>query len=245
MCSRWSVVLAMCARCWPVYMHGTLASCHSENTCTHLIMWAIVKLTTTRHRVCSVMRASEAMFWIVYHMWINGHVCWLHLKLNTSYDTSHTNFKCRRLGVTPFVKSYRFVRVCAWYGCQVKFELKTYQWLFHFPFCDADFCIFPCVAWRFPVSPCDIEVKSKDNRSEFEVKSKWNWGEPTRNRSDIELKSKWNRHDTEVISKWNRCEIEVHPKWNRSEVELKSKWTQRAIEVNPKWNWSDVEVSSK
>ena len=74
--------------------------------------------------------------------------------------------------MTPFVKSYRFVRVCAWYGCQVEFELKSYQWLSHFTFHDADLSIFHCVAWRVHVSPCDIEVNSKDNRSEFEVKSK-------------------------------------------------------------------------
>ena len=38
---------ALCARCWPVYMHSNLASCHSDNTCMHpLIMEAIVKLST-------------------------------------------------------------------------------------------------------------------------------------------------------------------------------------------------------
>ena len=211
--------LAMCARCWPVYMHGTLASCHSENTCTHLIMWAIVKLTTTRHRVCFVMRASEAMFWIVYHMWIDGHMRWLHLKLNTSYDTSHTNCKCRRLGVTPAGKSFRFARACARSGCQVEFELKSYRGVFPFPFCHAEFSIFPCVARRFPFSLCEIEMRSKENRNGFEVTSKWN-------RSESVIKSKWSRIEIKVKSNWNRSEVEVKSKWNRSEIKNESKWNR-------------------
>ena len=75
-------------------------------------------------------------------------------------------------GVTPTRKSFRFVRACARSGCQVEFELKSYQWLFPFPFCHAEFSLFPCVARRFRFSPCEIEVRSKDNQSEFEVKSK-------------------------------------------------------------------------
>ena len=75
-------------------------------------------------------------------------------------------------GVTPTGKSFRFVRACAQSGCQVEFELKSYRGLFSFPFCHSEFSLFPCVAGRFPFSPCEIEVRSKDNRSEFEVKLK-------------------------------------------------------------------------
>ena len=69
-------------------------------------------------------------------------------------------------------KSFRFVRACARSGCQVEFELKSGEGLFSFPFCPAEFSLFPCVAERFPFFLCEIEVRSKDNRSEFEMKSK-------------------------------------------------------------------------
>jgi len=75
-------------------------------------------------------------------------------------------------GVTPTGKSFRFVHARARSGCQVEFELKSYQGLFPFHFCHAEFSLFHCVAGRFPFSPCEIEVRSKDNRSEVEVKSK-------------------------------------------------------------------------
>ena len=74
--------------------------------------------------------------------------------------------------MTPTGKSFRFVRACARSGCQVEFELKSWEGLFPFPFCPAEFSLFPCVAGRLSFSPCEIEVRSKDNRSEFEVKLK-------------------------------------------------------------------------
>ena len=74
--------------------------------------------------------------------------------------------------MTPTGQSFRFVRACARSGCQVDFELKCGEGFFPFPFCHTEFFLFPCVAGRFPFSPCEIEVRSKDNRSEFEVKSK-------------------------------------------------------------------------
>ena len=75
-------------------------------------------------------------------------------------------------GVTPTWKSFRFVGACARSGCQVEFDLKSREGLFPFPFCPAEVSLFHCVAGRFPFSTCEIEVKSKGNRSEFEVKSK-------------------------------------------------------------------------
>jgi len=43
--------------------------------------------------------------------------------------------------VTPTGKSFRFVRACARSGCQVEFELKSWEGLFTFPFCPAEFSL--------------------------------------------------------------------------------------------------------
>jgi hypothetical protein len=88
-------------------------------------------------------------------------------------------------GVTPTGNSFRFVLSCAravWLPSGIRAQLRG--WSFPFvPFGPAEFSFFPCVAERLPFSPCEIEVRSKDNRSEFEVKSKWN-------RRESEVKSK-------------------------------------------------------
>ena len=204
-------------------------------------MWAIVKLTTTRHRVCFVMRASEAMFWIVYHMWINGHVCWLHLKLNTSYDTSHTNFKCRRLG---WLHSWNLIVsfVCA-RGMVARWNSSSNPTngfsILHFTTPIFPFSIVWHGVFTFP------HVTSKWNRRTTEVNSKWNQSEIEVNRHEIEVTSTWNQNEIDMTPKWSRSEIDVKSKCIRSEIEVKSNWNQSELNAQSKWIRSEIEVTSK
>jgi hypothetical protein len=207
--------LALCALCWPDYTHVSLASCHSEHTCTPLIMEVIVKLTTKRHRFRFAMCAGEAMCWIVYHTCITGHMRWLHLKLNTSSEVGGW--------LRPGTRFVSFFRARARSGCQVEFELN---------WGDGVFLLFPLGPPSFPFSlvwqsVCPFpHVKSKWDRRIIEVNSKWN-------QSGIDVNPKWNRSEVELKSKWNRNEIEVNSKWNWSEFEVSSKWIRSEIELNP------------
>ena len=83
-----------------------------------------------------------------------------------------------------------------------------------------------------------MEVRSKLNQCEIEVRPKWI-------RSESEVKSMWNRSEIDVRSKWHRSETEVESKWNRSEIEEKSKWTRTRIEVTSKWNRSEMKMTSE
>ena len=67
----------------------------------------------------------------------------------------------------------------------------------------------------------ELEVRPKWNRSDIDVESKWPKWLRSETEVNIDVDTKWDRDDIELKSIWNRCEIEVRPRRDRSEFEVR------------------------